>query len=786
MEKRTSEIRKVELDAPVFHGVSFEPTVINFFFGRNGAGKSTVAQAIKTGAGVQWKAGRAAGDYNVLAYDQDFINDNFDNYEMDGVFTLHKANIEARERIDALGKEKDAIGMEMEQMTRALNEKREEQARLRSESQDRVMKRTEATRKRFELAMSGKKMKKTFCPEVKKHPPAWHDEGEIEELYAVAYDKNARSFGMLQTSSDITGKYDFSGMGLLGTSIVSASNTQFAKVMERIGNIDWVKEGHAKYARKANGICPFCQRGLDADFEEEIRKCFDEQYQDDVSAVAAFQAAYDGKAKELLRMFESNLRSDFPRADFSEYQVKLEALRAVIWANLLEIQRKVEKPALTVEIQDIDGLVAELDGLTEEINRQIQVNNDGVAQKKATKTQCDRMLWERLSFLAKEEWDGCKDREDALAASVRDLEEGLAKKRRSFLEKEAEIKKESQKTVNTEEAFQSINAMLLEHGLEGFSLRKKPGVKNRYEAVREKGEPVGKLSEGERNFLAFLYFYHLVKGSGRAGSAKDRTDGGDLAAADARDKIVVIDDPVSGMDSGALFAVGSMVRELIGICRDAAECPDQDRAAGRIRQIFILTHHASFHREVTFRQDAQYDCVSFFMIRKAGGQSTVTPCIEKAKGPFEEDRNVNPVQNAYTALWSEYKELNAPIPLLNAVRRILSCYFIELCGYQGQDVKELALKEHRAEFIAKKADGSIDDTDYRIANAMLSSLDQDCRLLDGPYLVQEGIEPERYRAVLKRIFEQTGHGRHYSMMCGDSFYAALRRERNMREGRAGR
>lgn len=35
-----------------------------------------------------------------------------------------------------------------------------------------------------------------------------------------------------------------------------------------------------------------------------------------------------------------------------------------------------------------------------------------------------------------------------------------------------------------------------------------------------------------------------------------------------KDKIVVIDDPVSSMDSSALFIVSSLVREMIEVCHN--------------------------------------------------------------------------------------------------------------------------------------------------------------------------------------------------------------------------
>jgi wobble nucleotide-excising tRNase len=506
---------------------------------------------------------------------------------------------------------------------------------------------------------------------------------------------------------------------------------------------------------------------LDHDFEDEIKKCFDEQYQDDVNAVSAFQTAYEGKTKELLRIFDEALLTTFPRADFGTYKEKLETLRAIIQANLAEIQKKVDKPAITVEIKNIDVLVMELDEIIEEINKQIKTNNDGVAAKKDTKIKCNRMLWEYFAFLVKDEVADYKKKDGILEAEEKKLETDKAKKRQLYLDKDAEIKAESGKTVNTDDAFESINAMLLDSGFQGFSLRKKPGANNRYEVVRDGGRPVKKLSEGERNFIAFLYFYHLVRGSGRADTAIIGTDGSIQDVTDTRDKIVIIDDPVSSMDSGTLFIVSSMVREMIGVCHNNVEMLNPDITGNYIKQIFILTHNAYFHREITYNQVDFYDSVSFYMIRKIDNHSSINLCVEEAKELSQDDKNVNPVQNAYTALWAEYKELQSSIPLLNVIRRILEYYFMELCGYQGQGIRDTILKKHKSDFITKRADGTIDDNDYHLAYSMLSYIDNDSSFIDGFNLVQEVVDPNQYRKVTKKIFEKMGQSQHYKMMCGE-------------------
>ena len=46
-EKMTSAIQKLVLTDATFNGETVEPTFINFFYGKNGAGKSTIARTIR-------------------------------------------------------------------------------------------------------------------------------------------------------------------------------------------------------------------------------------------------------------------------------------------------------------------------------------------------------------------------------------------------------------------------------------------------------------------------------------------------------------------------------------------------------------------------------------------------------------------------------------------------------------------------------------------------------------------------------------------------------------------
>jgi wobble nucleotide-excising tRNase len=136
-------------------------------------------------------------------------------------------------------------------------------------------------------------------------------------------------------------------------------------------------------------------------------------------------------------------------------------------------------------------------------------------------------------------------------------------------QKDAEIRKLERQTTSIEPTIGEINRDLARWGFSGFSLAKsqKNGF---YKLVREDGTAVDDtLSEGEKSFVTFLYFYRLLKGSNsEAGTVNNR--------------VVVIDDPVSSLDSNILYVVSSLIKSLFQEVRDGT---------GQIKQLFILTHN---------------------------------------------------------------------------------------------------------------------------------------------------------------------------------------------------
>ena len=704
--KIPSAITNITLNRATFSNVPInELTFVNFFYGNNGAGKSSIAYAIEEDDGVVWGDGKSAADFDVLVYNQNFINNNFANYgDLKGVFIFGEEDIEAKEKVDKLSDEKR---QKSEARLAALDEYKKKTEGLESaltQFQDTCFTKTAIIRKRFDKCMDGKKQKKNFAEAIiKEANPIDHDLAELERLYDVAFDDSARAYSEFKKAAATT-YGSLPGKDLLDRMIVSSSDTPFAKFMKALGDTasDWVRDGHTHYAGAAGGKCPYCQQKLPANFEDEIAATFDAQYQQDVRDLGQFQAIYARETAEIVRVLQANTNEVMPTIDLKAYQEKIALLESNFEINRQRIAEKVKEPSKKVSLEDTDTLLLEIGALIDDINKIIKANNDVISAKRSSKTKCKTKI---MQYLASVLADDIKSYHDEVARLQKEIE--VVTERGKNLKKEIgdltkEISDLNKHNANTEAAIDSINKILKDSGFQGFSIRAKVGVENVYEIIRENGSVAENLSEGERNFIAFLYFYHQVRGS--------------MTSEELKEKIVVIDDPVSSMDSTALFLVSAIVREMINVCRNNTEYLNQKVPGDYIKQLFILTHNVYFHREVTYQQVGYYNCTSFYMIRKNDNISTIKLCKRQSKEVPTEEENYNPVQNSYAALWDELRDIKSTIPALNVMRRILEYYFLQLCGYEGSDLREIVLEkaENRSKFVHQVEGEKPDMTNYHL------------------------------------------------------------------------
>lgn len=130
---------------------------------------------------------------------------------------------------------------------------------------------------------------------------------------------------------------------------------------------------------------------------------FDESYQESQRALRTQQSNYDSRMKALVELYKGNLPYAYPKAEeLTVYETKLAEFESCILENNQLIANKVASPLKVIELKDSDAIIAKLDELVSQINRQIQNNNSIVAAKSSKQGECNRMVWEKIAFILKD------------------------------------------------------------------------------------------------------------------------------------------------------------------------------------------------------------------------------------------------------------------------------------------------------------------------------------------------------------------------------------------------
>ncbi|BDA03893.1 hypothetical protein OHP003_11680 [Helicobacter pylori] len=311
-----------------------------------------------------------------------------------------------------------------------------------------------------------------------------------------------------------------------------------------------------------------------------------------------------------------------------------------------------------------------------------------------------------------------------LEKGIKKLENEINENKKKIEEFENEIRELEKNMVSIKPIVNEINALLKGYGFANFSLACTEDEKS-YHIQRENGQLVGEtLSEGEVTFITFLYYY-LTKGSLKENDI-------------SKNKVLVIDDPISSLDSNILFIVSVLVKDLM------KETMEEET---NIKQVIILTHNTYFYKEITSKYDLKHDKkkYSFWIIKKDNNVSK----IEK----FEE----TPIKNSYELLWQEVRQAKenniSSVSLQNVMRRIIEYYFRILGGFEHND----SLSEC-FENIEEK----------RVCNSFISWFNDGSHGISDDLFVQsQDTSIETYLKVFENIFKVTGHEAHYKMMMGE-------------------
>ena len=445
--------------------------------------------------------------------------------------------------------------------------------------------------------------------------------------------------------------------------IIGKESVDIAELIHKLNNSSWVNEGRI-YLDKTD-ICPFCQQPINNKVEltTMLNDFFDETYKNDIESITRAKENYDKAYKALKDRLTSLKNFSCINIFCDKILTQLNDLHI---ENTDTIRNKITSPNEIKELIFYKNLNEEIIN----INNLIQENNENFINIDNLKKEWVKNCWSHIALKMKDKIESFEKKEKYANKRLKkayELHKDILTNRINFYRQK--IEKLRQQTVNTKEAVENINKILNSVGFKDFSIEEVQSTSSstQYRLKRISSTSstniYHSLSEGEKTFISFLYFYQLCLGTN------------DISNSTLK-KIIIIDDPISSLDSQILFIVSSIIHKL-----DMKDSSNKDNFKDKnISQIIILTHNLYFYKEISFeRRPFCNDKMHYRVHKPIGGHSQID--FSTKQYPTDD----------YNLLWKSIKENkntrgideNRNIMICNVMRRIIDSYVGFIGLFQG-------------------------------------------------------------------------------------------------------
>ncbi|MCQ2811537.1 AAA family ATPase [Helicobacter pylori] len=727
------------------NGASFKDlNSINFIYGANGSGKTTTSSFLKNLAenrdenGDENKFANSKIEWygeslKIEVYNKQFKEEQFRNSQVKGIFTLGKKTNENLENIESkkesINKENEKKKKNEESLKKLKKEREEKEKDFTDSCWEKLYKKNEED---FKETLEGFKRKEKFKEKIlKEFENDKYNQSEIvgleklKEKIEIVFGENQTELALLECN--LTDFDSIENHYIWEQKIVGSGDVAIADLIKKLSNEDWVAQGR-EYLSKDGNACPFCQQEtITEEFKKQLESYFDTSYQESTETIKEKMEDYESRTAEVLERLDEIVKTEQDnlqtKLNTESFKRIIETLRSKINWNQQKMLDKSKEMSRNFKLDSNKNEIDAIKDLIAKVNEQIANHNEIIKDIKNQKKICVEQTWKFLVNEFKSDIQEYNKKYCGLEKGINNLEKAISENQEEVKKLENEIKELEKNMVSIKPIVNEINTLLKGYGFTNFGLACTEDEKS-YRIQREDDQLVGEtLSEGEVTFITFLYYYHLAKGSLKENDI-------------SKNKVLVIDDPISSLDSNILFIVSVLVKDLM---KEAME------EKTNIKQVIILTHNTYFYKEITLleydlkRYQGKY---SFWIIKKDNNVSK----IEK----FEE----NPVKNSYELLWQEVKqakENNASwVSLQNVMRRIIEYYFRILGGFKHNDNLSECFKNIREQQVCNSFISWFNDGSHGIS--------------DDLFVQSQDTSIETYLKVFEKIFKETGHEAHYKMM----------------------
>ncbi len=703
---------------------------INFIYGSNGCGKTTISKCLSDPDLYMGKCKITWLNENKLStyvYNKDFREKNFGNSKIPGVFTLGNATIQDIEKIE----NKKSTAAEIRTFLERLKfNKKDLENRLERLNDTFINDCWNSLYKKYESNFSEEmapRLKNKFSEKLL----STYNSGitnlktieELEKKKNILY-KEAHVALERIAKPDFSRVIEIENDLIWNEVIVGKQDVDISEMISSLGSSDWVQNG-MRFIRADSKKCPFCQREtIDDIFKGKLEAYFDTTFSEKNNTVKKLKTKFveysDDLIEFLQKILEKEKNNSLTKLDVESFEKQTNDIQNHF--NLIKalIEQKINEPSKKIDLPKTTELGASINLIIEAANSSIDEFNQLIANLKNEKEQLKKDVWQLIADEYKTQISTYLQNKTGLNRGINGLTAQINQKINEIADLDGEIKNDTKNITSVEPSVNEINRLLLAYGFTNFKIVPHPEEPGCYQIQREDGSLAeDTLSEGETTFITFLYFYQLIKGGLTEESASN-------------DRVIVVDDPISSLDSTILFIVSTLIKDIINQIKN-----DE----GRTKQIIVLTHNVYFYKEVSFIDcREQGNGQTWHWILRKNQNVTSIQCYEMK----------NPISNSYELLWNELREDNVSfVTVQNTMRKILENYFKILGRKKDDDIINCF---ETAE-------------DKLICKSLLSWVNDGSHCLpDDLFVERPENQVDKYKVIFKKIFENMGHIEHYNMM----------------------
>ena len=627
----------------------------NLIYGWNGSGKTTLSRLlrcfelqkihddfIESDFRLQTDKGMVSckdlpQKINIRVFNKDFIDENVFTSENTAkpIYYLGKEDIDQKNKLESLKNQERELNTKLDHLKQKLKDKEKDQKKL-TEDKAKLIKEV--------LRTAGKDQytnydKSNFCKNIENLNKDIIDQHLLNEEYLkqkknsinqIVKDKIHLLSFPLFNEEDLKQINKILKKGVISKTIDKLKNNNTLN--------QWVKEGLALHNKFNESNCYFCEQLMPEKRIEDLKNHFSQDYENLIKNVNNLEQKWDSKKIDMQRFNKHSLYDDLFQS-FQEEQDELnrqiKRYNQFITKVLEQLQQKQKNPFQ--ELEDINYETFQIKEVTTKINKIISYHNEKTDNFAKNKLEDKQSIEKHFLSECYEHYQSLKIDIDKIKKSIEALKlqkvnikqqlELLFQKRRDYKQTAQTLNQKLKSFLGREELI--FEATSIED--EGYYIKRN---------AQESSYAIS-LSEGEKTAVALIYFLSKLK-----------EDNFDL-----NNGIVVIDDPISSLDSNSIFQAFGFIKAEVK----------------QAKQVFILTHNFDFFKHIKhwfYKEKAE-----FYMIKNFVDQHKRTAKLSHLDSLLKDyDSEYHYIFNLLYKLNSDNRDLQEIYPVPNIARKFMEAF----------------------------------------------------------------------------------------------------------------